>query len=141
MAEWSITQYLQDISARSPILYPQEATPRPSLDTRQSLDSRLQRQPAEALNGSSEAEPRKSAEEEGFEDVGLNDEAKLPPKKEESLRASETAQKINRQMTALDRTQATVVSICPGGNGVRVDKGPNSGASNGLLTKAVKTRP
>lgn len=65
-----------DISARSPIHYPNEST-----TPRQSLDSRLQRQPGLNENGTSEPEPRKSAEEEGFEDVGLNDEAKQPPKK------------------------------------------------------------
>ena len=32
-------------------------------------------------NGSDNFEPPKSAEEEGFEDVGLNDEAKQPAKK------------------------------------------------------------
>lgn len=32
-------------------------------------------------NGSDGFEPPKSADEEGFEDVGLNDEAKQPPKK------------------------------------------------------------
>lgn len=32
-------------------------------------------------NGSDNFEPPKSADEEGFEDVGLNDEAKQPPKR------------------------------------------------------------
>ena len=32
-------------------------------------------------NGSNAFEPPKSADEDGFEDVGLNDEAKQPPKR------------------------------------------------------------
>lgn len=75
---------LQDISARSPIQYPQDSTtPRQSSDSRsrQSLDSRLQRLTRPIANGSDTFEPPKSADEEGFEDVGLNDEAKQPPKK------------------------------------------------------------
>lgn len=42
---------------------------------------RLQRRSESTQNSIGEPEPRKSAEEEGFEDVGLNDEAKQPPKK------------------------------------------------------------
>ena len=66
----------QDISARSPIQYPQDSnTPR------QSLDSRAPRHPRSAINGSNTFEPPKTTDEEGFEDVGLNDEVKQPPKK------------------------------------------------------------
>ena len=34
-----------------------------------------------AVNGSGTFEPSKTADDEGFEEVGLNDEAKQPPKK------------------------------------------------------------
>ena len=66
----------QDISARSPVQYPQDST-----TPRQSLDSRTSRQPRSAINGSHTFEPPKTTDEEGFEDVGLNDEAKQPPRK------------------------------------------------------------
>lgn len=67
---------MKDISARSPIQYPQDSnTPRQSLDSRQS------RRPRSTINGSNTFDPPGSTDEEGFEDVGLNDETKQPPKK------------------------------------------------------------
>ena len=76
IAKAPLTHWSQDISARSPVQYPQDSnTPR------QSLDLRNPRQPRSAINGSSTFEPPKSTDEEGFEDVGLNDETRLPPKK------------------------------------------------------------
>lgn len=76
LANASLTHWSQDISARSPVQYPQDSnTPR------QSLDSRVPRQPRSVINGSSTFEPPKPTDEEGFEDVGLNDEAKQPPRK------------------------------------------------------------
>ncbi|KAL8794475.1 MAG: hypothetical protein Q9195_002948 [Heterodermia aff. obscurata] len=65
-----------DISARSPIQYPQDST-----TPRQSLESRMSHQPRSAINGSGAFEHSKTSDDEGFEDVGLNDETKLPPKK------------------------------------------------------------
>ncbi|KAI4129377.1 MAG: hypothetical protein LQ347_003802 [Umbilicaria vellea] len=62
-----------DISARSPVL-PAESNP-----PRQSLDSRTSRMPRSAINGSGRFERPQPTDEEGFEDVGLNDDAK--PKK------------------------------------------------------------
>ncbi|SLM35620.1 hypothetical protein LPUS_04947 [Lasallia pustulata] len=62
-----------DISARSPVL-PAETNP-----PRQSLDSRTSRMPRSAINGSGRFARPQPTDEEGFEDIGLNDEAK--PKK------------------------------------------------------------
>ncbi len=64
---------LQDISARSPIVQSEIAP------SRQSLDSRTSRLPRSAINGSGRFERPQPTDEEGFEDVGLNDESK--PKK------------------------------------------------------------
>ncbi|KAI9819830.1 MAG: hypothetical protein M1827_006399 [Pycnora praestabilis] len=61
-----------DISARSPVIQPEANPPR------QSLDSRNARVPRSAVNAGRFERPQPTAEE-GFEDVGLNDEAK--PKK------------------------------------------------------------
>ncbi|MCJ1240659.1 hypothetical protein MMC14_008663 [Varicellaria rhodocarpa] len=61
-----------DISARSPIY--QDGT-----SARQSLDSRSPRTPRSAINGNGRFERPNPTDEEGFEEVGLNDEAK--PKK------------------------------------------------------------
>lgn len=49
--------------------------------TRQSLDSRFPRASRPIANDSDNFEPPKSADEDGFEDVGLNDEVKQVPKK------------------------------------------------------------
>ncbi len=69
---------LEDISARSPV-YPYEAS-RPSLDARQSLDSKIQRPSRSAIKPDQFDRPPPT-DEEGFEDVGLNDEKKEPPKR------------------------------------------------------------
>ncbi|MCJ1336057.1 hypothetical protein MMC09_001332 [Bachmanniomyces sp. S44760] len=61
-----------DISAKSPVFQPE-------LSTRQSLDSRSSRLPRASINGSGSFEKPQPTDEETFEDVGLNDEAK--PKK------------------------------------------------------------
>ena len=73
----------QDISARSPVHHASGPT-----TPRQSLDSRLPRHPRPALNGTELFEPPPPTEEEPidegdapFEDVGLNDDIKPPPKK------------------------------------------------------------
>jgi len=58
-----------DISARSPIM---QAESHPQ---RQSLDSRTNRLPRSAVNGRHFERPQPT-DEEGFEDVGLNDEAR-----------------------------------------------------------------
>lgn len=68
-----IDQLLQDISARSPIPQPEVGPPR------QSFDSRTSRYPRSAVNGSRRFAKPQPTDEEGFEDVGLNDEVK--PKK------------------------------------------------------------
>ncbi|KAI9735223.1 MAG: hypothetical protein M1834_001813 [Cirrosporium novae-zelandiae] len=62
-----------DISARSPVL-PAEPTP-----PRSSLDSRQNRLPRSAFNGTSRFQRPAPTDEDTFEDVGLNDDAK--PKK------------------------------------------------------------
>lgn len=62
----------QDISARSPVGPDGSTTPR------QSLDARVKSPARSALRPSSQLE---RPEEERFEDVGLNDESKVPPKK------------------------------------------------------------
>ena len=41
----------------------------------------MSHQPRSAINGSGTFEPSKTSDDEGFEEVGLNDEAKQPPKK------------------------------------------------------------
>lgn len=65
-----------DISARSPV-YPHESTA-----TRQSLDSTMSGPSRSAIKSDSSSRPEPTTEdEEGFEDVGLNDEGKQPPKK------------------------------------------------------------
>lgn len=64
-----------DISARSPV------GPDGSTIPRQSLDSRMNRPARSALRSSSQLERPEKTEEERFEDVGLSDESKLPPKK------------------------------------------------------------
>ena len=69
---WKLTHHTQDISARSPVL-PEQAP------SRQSLDSRIHRLPRSAVNGAGRFERPQPTDEEGFEEVGLNDEAK--PKK------------------------------------------------------------
>ena len=74
-AAWPLTN-TQDISARSPVSQPD------SMPSRQSLDSRVFRQPSHprsAVNGGHFERPPKTDEEEAFEDVGLNDDPK--PKK------------------------------------------------------------
>ena len=63
----------KDISARSPVFQPDASS------ARQSLDSRAPRLPRSAINRSQTFERPKATDEEGFEDVGLNDETK--PKK------------------------------------------------------------
>ena len=60
----------QDISARSPISYTD------STSARQSLDSRSPRTPRSALNASGRFERPQATNEEGFEEVGLNDDVK-----------------------------------------------------------------
>jgi hypothetical protein len=63
----------QDISARSPVI--------PTENGRQSLDSaRMPRLPRSAIH-ERHFERQPPTAEEGFEDVGLNDEAKHPRKK------------------------------------------------------------
>ena len=64
----------QDISARSPV-YPHETSA-----TRQSLDSKLSH-PSRSAVKSNQFERPAPTDEEGFEDVGLNDERKEVPKK------------------------------------------------------------
>ncbi|KAL9071645.1 MAG: hypothetical protein Q9161_004070 [Pseudevernia consocians] len=65
-----------DISARSPV-HPHEPNA-----TRQSLDSTMSRPSRSAVKSDSFSRPEPTTEdEEGFEDVGLNDEGKQPPKK------------------------------------------------------------
>ncbi|MCJ1373241.1 hypothetical protein MMC20_004469 [Loxospora ochrophaea] len=59
-----------DISARSPISQPENPL------GRQSLDSRTSRLPRSAVNGSGRYATPQPTDEEGFEEVGLNDETK-----------------------------------------------------------------
>ncbi len=64
----------KDISARSPVNQHDSPTPR------QSLDSRMARPPRSAIKANQFERPQPT-DEEAFEEVGLNDEAKQPPKK------------------------------------------------------------
>ena len=68
------TDGMQDISARSPVC-PQDASA-----TRQSLDSKLNH-PSRSAAKSDHFERPAPTDEEGFEDVGLNDERKEAPKR------------------------------------------------------------
>ncbi|KAL3428011.1 hypothetical protein PVAG01_01520 [Phlyctema vagabunda] len=68
-----------DISARSPVLAND-----PNRNTRQSLDSRMPRIPRSAMN-ERRFERQPPTAEEGFEDVGLNDESKQPPPKKKGF--------------------------------------------------------
>lgn len=63
-----------DISARSPVTHPDGTA------SRQSLDSRSPRTPRSAMNGSGRFERPQPTDEEGFEEVGLNDATKLKRK-------------------------------------------------------------
>lgn len=77
---------IQDISARSPV--PPEST-----TTRQSFDSRMARPARSSIKDLPRPQP---TDEEAFEDVGLNDEAKQQPVKKRGIFArfgdsSETA--------------------------------------------------
>ncbi|KAL8872198.1 MAG: hypothetical protein Q9174_002130 [Haloplaca sp. 1 TL-2023] len=64
-----------DISARSPV-HPESTTPR------QSFDSRFARPPRSSIKDLERPQP---TEEEAFEDVGLNDEAKQQPVKKRGI--------------------------------------------------------
>lgn len=57
-------------------MYPYEST-----TPRQSLESRMANPARSAVRGSGQLERPRPTEEETFEDVGLNDETKQPPKK------------------------------------------------------------
>lgn len=78
-----------DISARSPIqdnvheTYPRQSLDaRRSIDTRRSLDVRRSRAtPRSSMQQPRHSESHEQVPEEGFEDVGLNDEPKPQPKK------------------------------------------------------------
>ncbi|KAF3053069.1 hypothetical protein E8E11_000170 [Didymella keratinophila] len=78
-----------DISARSPITdITSETYPRASLDARRSIDTRrsldVRRSRATPRSSLQQGRPSESTDrvpEEGFEDVGLNDEPKPAPKK------------------------------------------------------------
>ncbi|RMZ68889.1 Family 51 glycoside hydrolase [Pyrenophora seminiperda CCB06] len=81
--------YLPDISARSPIVdnvhetYPRQSLDaRRSADTRRSFDVRRSRAtPRSSMQQSRNSESHDQLPEEGFEEVGLNDEPKPQPKK------------------------------------------------------------
>ncbi|EDU40143.1 predicted protein [Pyrenophora tritici-repentis Pt-1C-BFP] len=78
-----------DISARSPVVdnihetYPRQSLDaRRSVDTRRSLDVRRSRAtPRSSMQQSRSSESHDQLPEEGFEEVGLNDEPKPQPKK------------------------------------------------------------
>ncbi|KAH7095846.1 hypothetical protein FB567DRAFT_41721 [Paraphoma chrysanthemicola] len=79
-----------DISARSPIDCGGETYPRQSLDARRSVDTRrsLDVRRSRATPRSSMQQHRESTDqvpEEGFEEVGLNDEPKPQPQKKRGL--------------------------------------------------------
>ena len=86
------SQY-QDISARSPIqdciheTYPRQSLDaRRSVDTRRSLDVRRSRAtPRSSMQQSRHSESQAGVPEEGFEEVGLNDEPKPQPQKKRGL--------------------------------------------------------
>lgn len=87
------TYSAQDISARSPVqdciseTYPRQSLDaRRSVDTRRSLDVRRSRAtPRSSMQQSRNSESRDGVPEEGFEDVGLNDEQKPQPQKKRGL--------------------------------------------------------
>jgi len=71
-----------DISARSPITdCITETYPRQSLDARRSVDTRRSRATPRSSLQQARPESRDQVLEEGFEEVGLNDEPKPQPKK------------------------------------------------------------
>jgi hypothetical protein len=83
----------QDISARSPMqdcgneTYPRQSLDaRRSVDTRRSLDVRRSRAtPRSSMQQHRDSTDQPAVPEEGFEDVGLNDEPKPLPQKKRSL--------------------------------------------------------
>ncbi|KAL9607573.1 MAG: hypothetical protein Q9167_007525 [Letrouitia subvulpina] len=75
LSEQVLTNAQQDISARSPVP-PAPTTPR------QSLDSRMARPPRSSIKNLERPQP---TDEEDFEDIGLNDDAKHQPLKKKSL--------------------------------------------------------
>ena len=85
----SLVNTSQDISARSPITdnvhetYPRQSLDaRRSMDTRRSFDARRSRAtPRTSMQQGRLSESHDQVPEEGFEDVGLNDEPKPQPKK------------------------------------------------------------
>lgn len=84
---------MQDISARSPITditaetYPRQSLDaRRSVDTRRSLDVRRSRAtPRSSMQQGRPSETTDRVPEEGFEDVGLNDEPKPAPAKKRGI--------------------------------------------------------
>ena len=83
----------QDISARSPIpdctteTYPRQSLDaRRSIDARRSLDVRRSRAtPRSSMQQHRDSTDQPAVPEEGFEDVGLNDEPKPQPQKKRGL--------------------------------------------------------
>jgi len=82
----------QDISARSPIqdcvteTYPRQSLDaRRSLDTRRSLDVRRSRATPRSSMQQPRPDSRDQVPEEGFEEVGLNDEPKPQPQKKRGI--------------------------------------------------------
>jgi hypothetical protein len=83
----------QDISARSPITglgdetYPRQSLDaRRSVDTRRSLDVRRSRAtPRSSMQQHRDSTDQPAVPEEGFEDVGLNDEPKPLPQKKRGI--------------------------------------------------------
>lgn len=82
----------QDISARSPIpdclneTYPRQSfDARRSVDTRRSLDVRRSRATPRSSMQQPRPGSREQVPEEGFEEVGLNDEPKAQPQKKRSI--------------------------------------------------------
>ncbi|KAI4208992.1 MAG: hypothetical protein LQ351_008034 [Letrouitia transgressa] len=71
----ALTNTQQDISARSPVP-PAPTTPR------QSLDSRMARPPRSSIKNLERPQP---TDEEDFEDIGLNDDARHQPPKKRSI--------------------------------------------------------
>jgi hypothetical protein len=92
---WPVTPLTvaQDISARSPIqdcgieTYPRQSLDaRRSVDTRRSLDVRRSRAtPRSSMQQHRESTDQPAVPEEGFEDVGLNDEPRPLPQKKRGL--------------------------------------------------------
>ena len=124
--------FTQDISARSPII-PQESLGRQSLDS-----ARLQRLPRSAI-GDRRFERQPPTAEEGFEEVGLNDEqAKQTKKKSFFSKFGDGSDTTNTQPATTSRFHIHGRRRGQSGVGEELGDIKRPGTSGGEETKEVK---